>query len=165
MKVALYIGDHAQDSLSARIGWWLTRHTQKGPYGDVTHVEAIHAEHSDGSVTIASSSLREHGVRSKVVMLNPSHWQIANVGLWDLSASIELLARTAGKPYDWRGALATRLPGGDASAAWFCNEWVGYPFLRASATFGPHHFAAICLSIGKDETRDFFASRDQKPAP
>ena len=163
MKVALYIGDHAQDSLSARAGWWMTRHTQKGPYGDVTHVEAIHAEYTDGSVLIASASLRDGGVRDKEVVLNPAHWRIADVDLWDVQASIELMERTRGKPYDWRGALATRLPGGHNGDSWFCNEWVGEPFLRASATFGPHHFAAICLSIGRDVTREFFLARARGP--
>lgn len=159
MKVGLYVGNHAGDSLAARAGWWVTRNTQKGDFGNVTHVEAIHAEHTDGSVTIASASLRDGGVRDKVVVLQPDHWRIVNVGLWDVARSVDLLAKTKGRQYDWRGALATRLPGRHDDAAWFCNEWVGYPFLREAWTFGPHQFAAVCLSIGRDITHEFFEMR------
>lgn len=70
-----------------------------------------------------------------------------------------LFANTAGMPYDWRGALATRLPGSQDGAAWFCNEWVAQPYLMAAGTFSPHHLAAICMSIGRDVTAEFFGKR------
>ena len=160
MLVANYIGKHAGDTWPTRMGWWLTRITQKGLYGMVTHSEAIHAENSDGSVTIASASLRDGGVRVKHnVVLNPAHWLIADMRGWDVQASLDLLARTKGQPYDLRGALATRLPGNDSSVRWFCNKWVSFPFLQAAGTFGPHHLAAICMSAGKDVTREFFGER------
>ena len=163
MKVALYSGNHAGDALSVRAGWWLTRKAQKGPYAMVTHVEAVHAEHPDGSVTIASASIRDEGVRAKRVILNPLHWWIADVPAWDTARSIALLDETRGEPYDWRGALATCLPGSPSSPHGFCNAWVGYPFLEASATFGPHQFAAIAFSLGRNATIDFFKSRDGTP--
>ena len=156
MKVALYIGDHAADGLLARLGWWITRRVQKGPYAHVTHVEAIHDEHPDGSVTIASASLRDGGVRSKRAVLNPAHWLIIDVPLWDTQKSEDSLEETTGMGYDWRGALATCLPGAPDADRWFCNEWVGHPYLRGAETFGPHHFAAICLSLGTDVTEEFF---------
>jgi hypothetical protein len=157
---AHYIGNHAADTVSVRLGWWLTQKLQKGPYGGVTHCEAIHAMFDDGSVTIASSSLRDGGVRAKNTWLTPGSWMIVDVPMWDVTASIALLQATAGQPYDWRGAVATVLPGSPQAGRWFCNEWVGHPFLKASATFGPNHFAAICLSLGKDITTDFFAERE-----
>ena len=160
MKVAHFIGTHANDDWATRAGWYLTRITQRGPFGMVTHSEAIHAEHSDGSVTIASASLRDGGVRAKErVMLNPAHWLIADMRAWDVERSIELLARTKGQPYDLRGALATRLPGNDSSVRWFCNKWVSFPFLQAAGTFGPHHLAAICMSAGRNATHSFFWDR------
>ena len=160
MKCALYIGTHDKDDWLARVGYYLTRHTQKGAYGHVTHCEAIHAEHTDGSVTIASASLRDKGVRAKIVHLNPAHWLIADVPQWDVAESIWLLSETAGRPYDWRGALATRLPGNQDNRAWFCSEWLMYPYIREPATFGPHHLAAICMSIGRNVTAEFFKERD-----
>ncbi len=156
MRVALYIGDHAGDDLLVRAGWWVTRLVQKGPYGRVTHVEAIHAEHADGTVTIASASLRDGGVRAKRVKLDPAHWWIVDVPQWGVERSVELLASTNAMPYDMRGAIATAFLGSQDSARWFCNEWVAAPYIRAPATFGPHHFAAVALSLGRDVTAQFF---------
>jgi hypothetical protein len=159
VKVALFVGDHAADGLAAHLGWWLTRKLQKGMYAGVTHCEAIHREHGDGTVTIASASLRDGGVRSKRAMLNPAHWLIVDVPQWPVALSVAFLAITDGKPYDWRGAIATCLPGSPESGAYFCNEWVAQPFVRAAATFGPHHFAAIAMSLGRDVTAEFFNDR------
>ena len=159
MKIAFYIGDHSQDSFSEQAGYWLIKLMQKGPYGDITHVEAIHAEHEDGSVTIASSSLRDNGVRAKVVKLNPLHWIIVDVPSWDVALSIAHLATTLGHKYDIRGAIATVFLGSQDNDRDFCNEWVATSFLKAPGTFSPSQFAAICLSIGQDVTEEFFANR------
>lgn len=159
MKVAFYIGNHAADGILACIGWWITRRVQKGPYGAVTHCEAIHEEHPDGSVTIASASLRDKGVRSKRVTLNPAHWWIVDVPQWDVALSVALLTVTQGSDYDLRGAVATAFIGSQDSAKWFCNEWVAFPYLKAPATFGPHHLAALALSLGTEVTHEFFGSR------
>jgi hypothetical protein len=158
MKLAFYIGDHSNDSLVTRLGWYLTQLVQKGPYGNVTHVEAIHYEYPDGSTLIASSSVRDGGVRSKQVRLDPTHWMIVDVPQWKAKLSSDLLQRTRGQPYDWRGAAATCLPGRENGSSWFCNEWVSFPYLKSASNFGPHQLAAICLSIGTDVTTKFFNS-------
>lgn len=159
MKVALFIGNHVEDDLLTRCGWYVTRKMQKGPLAMVTHVEAIQAEYENGSVMIASASVRDGGVRSKRVFLNPAHWQIVDVPQWDVAKSIALLQHTKGMRYDYRGAIATAFLGSQDPDRWFCNEWVGAPFIVASGTFGPHHFAAICLSLGADITTEFFRTR------
>ena len=159
MKVAHFVGDHKGDTWPVRAGWAITRLVQKGPYAHVTHCEAIHAEHADGSVTIASASLRDGGVRAKRAKLNPAHWQIVDVPQWDVERSIDFLAETKGLKYDLRGAIATVFLGSEDRKRWFCNEWVGKPYLRASANFSPSQFAAVCLSLGTDITRDYFESR------
>lgn len=159
MLIAHYLGDHSADGLLARLGVALTRLVQKGPYGDITHTEAIHGLHSDGSVTMASASLRDGGVRAKRLVLNPLHWLITDIPQWDVRLSMALLLDTEGWAYDTRGALATVLPGSQDGNAYFCNEWVGAPYLKASGTFGPHQFAAICLSIGHDITTEFFTPK------
>lgn len=163
MLIAHYIGDHTKDDISARIGWTLTRAVQRGPYKNVTHSEAIHTVHEDGEVTLASSSLREGGVRSKKVKLNPNNWLISNVPQWYVQDSISLLDRTRGKPYDWRGALATVLPFKESKNAWFCNEWVAAPYLQAPHIFGPAQFCTICMSIGQDVTKEFFYAQIYNP--
>ena len=159
MKVAHYVGNHAADGLLARAGYAITRKVQKGPYAEITHCEVIHAEYDDGSVTIASSSFRDGGVRSKRVTLNPANWIIVDVPLWDVDKSVDLLFETAGEKYNIRGAIATVFIGSPERGKWFCNEWCAYPYVKASATFGPHQFAAICLTLGHDITTDFFACR------
>lgn len=159
MLVAHYTGDHEGDKWTARVGVWVTRLGQKGPYKRITHTEAIHQEFPDGSVLIASASLRDGGVRSKRVTLNPNHWIITDLPQWDAAQSVLLLENTRGWPYDLRGAIATVLPGRQSSTAFFCNRWVGTPYLQAAGSFGPHHFAAICLSVGMDVTTDFFGAR------
>jgi hypothetical protein len=160
MVIAHYIGNHANDSFFIRCGWWITQKAQKGPYGNVTHCEAILNKYEDGSVMIASASLREGGVRSKNTRLTAGNWMIVDVPQWDVKNLLDLFLDTVGDPYDLRGAIATELPGGPQVGRWFCNEWVGHPFIKASATFGPHQFAAITLSLGKDVTTEFFAERE-----
>ena len=160
MLIAHFVGDHAKDTLLTRAGWWLTRLAQKGPYGNVTHMEAIHMLHADGSVVIASASLRDGGVRSKRVTLDPHHWRIADVPMWDVERSKDLLSETVGQPYDWRGAAALFLPGSPVAEQWFCSEWVLKPYIRASETFSPAQAAAIVFSLGRDVTIEFFAARN-----
>lgn len=159
MLIAHYIGNHAADGLAARAGWAITRYTQAGPYGMVTHCEAIHEELDNGEVLIASASLRDDGVRAKRVRMNPAHWTIVDCPAWDVGKSVDLMLKTAGKGYDLRGALATRIPGRQDNARWFCNEWVGAPYLPASHTFGPHQFCAVTLAVGTDVTEQFFKNR------
>lgn len=159
MLVAHYVGRHATDGLQSRLGWAIVRAVQRGDYRRTTHVEAVHEEHPDGTVTIASASLRDGGVRPKRARLTPGHWLIADVPQWSRQASVELLAETQGLPYDWRGAAATVLPLRQRDGEFFCTEWVARPYLRASHIFGPAQLAAITMSIGRDVTAEFFAQR------
>lgn len=166
MRVALYIGDHAQDAWSVRVGAALTRLVQKGEFGRVTHVEAILAEHGDGTVDIASSSLRDGGVRIKPrVALTAGHWLVVDVPQWNVERARGWFQAHDGEPYDSRGALATVLPGHHRGGAWFCNEAVGASAgLREPATFTPAQFAAICTSFGDDVTEAFFCTRAVHPS-
>jgi len=152
MLIAHYIGRHAGDTLSVRAGWAVVRAVQRGPWRRATHVEAIHAVHDDGSVTITSSSLREGGVRSKRTKLKTGNWIVVDVPQWDVADSIALLDQTRGAPYDTLGAVATVLPLRQRADQWFCTEWVAAPYLRASGLFGPAQLAAITLSLGTDVT-------------
>ncbi len=111
MRVALFVGNHDKDTLAVRSGWAITRLAQKGPLGIVTHCEAIHEEYTDGRVRIASTSLRDGGVRPKDAMLTQDNWRIVDVPRWDVERSMEWFVRHDGEKYDLRGALATVLPG------------------------------------------------------
>jgi len=160
MKVALFVGRHDKDTLPVRLGWAATRWVQKGQLGIVTHCESIHCEYIDGSVDIASSSLRDGGVRTKNVMLTPDNWRIVDVTTWDVDQSREWFRLHDGELYDLRGALATILPGKGVWNRKFCNQAVGASVgLRCPETFSPSQFAAICLTFGVDVTQEFFADR------
>lgn len=98
-------------------------------------------------------------LRAKTTTLNPAHWLIVDVPQWDVKLSIAYLAETEDHKYDIRGAIATVFLGSQDYSRDFCNEWVGEPYLKASSTFSPSQFAAICLSIGQDVTEEFFANR------
>lgn len=161
MLTAHFIGNHDKDTLLVRAGWAITRSVQRGTYANVTHCEAIHAEHDDGTVTIASASLRDGGVRTKRVKLNPAHWLIVDVPAWDVQQSIDWFAFNDGVRYDLRGALATVLLFGHDENGYFCNEAVGSPFMRDPAIFGPAQFASLCMSFGRDVTAEFFTSRER----
>lgn len=147
MKVALYIGAHAGAPWTVRAGGWITRLAQKGSLGDVSHVEAILSEYPDGSADIASAVLSDGGVRIKRATLAPGEWRIVDVPHWDAAGARDWFEQHTGEPYDWRGALATMLPGHD-STGWFCNEAVGASVgVTEPQTFTPATFAAMCLTF------------------
>lgn len=150
MLIAHYIGP-AKPGLLAWIGWHGIVLGQKAPYDRCTHTEAIHAVHDDGTVTIASSSIVDKGVRTKRVRLNPDHWIITDVPAWDVLASVEWFERAiaGGMRYDSRGALATLLPGRQDPARVFCTEAVLAPFVMAPHYYTPAMGLALCLSLGK----------------
>ena len=147
MKIALYIGSHEKDSWDVRLGCWLTRMVQRGNYSNVTHCEAILDEFPDGTVTIASASLRDGGVRQKRTALVPGNWIIKDKPEWAVEKVRVLLARTEGEKYDFRGAFVCWLPfWWSTSNRWFCNQWVGELFLDSAEIFTPSQFASIVLS-------------------
>lgn len=160
MKTALYIGTHSRDTLTVRAGWAVTRLVQRGAYQRVTHTEMIIDELTDGSVVIASSSLRENGVRQKIANLTAGNWMIVDVPSWSEKQSIEWFAKHDGEKYDWRGAMATVLPGKQCDDKWYCNESCGASVgIVEPHLFGPSQYAAIAMSLGKDVTNDFFKGR------
>jgi len=149
LKVAHFIGKHTKDTPSVRLGWFLTRLVQKGKYKQVTHCEAILAEHDDGSVTIGSSSLRDGGVRTKRCFLTPENWLIMDVPRWDANKAAAWFAEHDGEKYDLRGAFASWLPiSWSGYNEWFCNESVASSVdIESPEIFGPAQFAAICASL------------------
>jgi hypothetical protein len=133
VKVILYVGDHAADSWDVRLGWILTRIVQyisltlrfkPTTYYRVTHTECILAENPDGTVTIASASIRDgFQVRKKEnVVLTPGNWLIGDRPEWSVEEAINWFAVHDGEPYDWLGAgtcwlfIVLNLPN-----HWFCN--------------------------------------------
>lgn len=161
MKVALYIGSHEKDTFIVRLGWAATRLVQKGEFANVTHVEAILAEHGDGSVDIGSASIREGGVRIKTTKLNPEHWIIVDVPKWSVVKARKWFAEHSGEKYDSRGAFASAFPiQWKQKDRWFCNESVGASAgMKSPEIFGPSQFAAAVFTWGSNVTSEFFKAR------
>lgn len=155
MKVLLYIGNHAKDDLLSRLGWFIIRSIQSGEFKQVTHCEAILEKHTDGTYTIASSSLRDGGVRIKRTDLTKENWRCFDVPVFKVEDATEWFKEHNGSKYDVRGAVATIIPFGDSPTRWFCNEAVGAAVgLLAPEQLTPSEFAAICASFGT-EIHDF----------
>lgn len=113
MKVAFYKG---RKRLFNRVtSWWL-----RGPY---SHCEVVFDEIDQGSVCI-SSSFADHGVRVKVIRLDPALWDVVDVPA-DPAFAREWLETHNGQPYDTMGLIGfiTRLAR-QSKRRWFCSEAV-----------------------------------------
>lgn len=148
MIVLGYVGNHAADSLSVRLGWAVTRLTQRGAFSRVTHVEGFYGFDGKGRALIASASLREGGVRVRYSPLDPKNWVAIDVPGWDVERSLNFIRAHAGAKYDLRGALATVFLNSHAEDRWFCNELVGASVgITSPEIFGPAQFMALALSM------------------
>lgn len=149
MKVLIYVGDHKKDAWSVRVGWWLTRLVQRGPYQKATHTEGVLSGENYKCCTIGSSSARDGGVRVKRdVELTPGNWEVIDVPTWDVELAAAWFVLNDGKAYDWCGAAATRLFWlHGATNKFFCNEANGAPFILEPDQYSPCQFMAIALSM------------------
>lgn len=168
MKVALYIGNHANDSWDVRLGHRLTLATQKG--SRVTHGEAIVREHGDGTVDIASATLRKEtpsgksGVRIKErVSLTPGNWRIVDVPQFDREEALEWFIMHQGADYDGRGAFASVLPiWWSKEGAFFCYQSICEAAkVKCGEGFTGPVFEAMLLRFGRDVTQEFFNPRNK----
>jgi hypothetical protein len=110
MIILGYIGDHKKDDILVRLGWFITRVMQTGKYKRVTHTECVHAGDSYKLCTIASSSSRDKGVRTKEnVNLTKGNWIALDVPSWSIEPSKAWFKAYDKCPYDWLGAVGTKL--------------------------------------------------------
>jgi hypothetical protein len=110
MIVLGYIGNHKKDDILVRLGWFITRLMQTGKFKRVTHTECVHAGSNYKLCTIASSSARDHGVRSKEnIALTKGNWIALDVPSWAIEPSKAWFKAFDGCPYDWLGAAGTKL--------------------------------------------------------
>lgn len=162
MIILGYVGDHKNDGPAARAGWALVRAAQYGAtFQRVTHVEAVLAGRGR-HCAIASSSLRDGGIRTKPdADLTPEKWIVADIPLWDVERSIDWFAAHDGLPYDPLGATASVLwflP--HSKDGRFCNESIA----ESQGVIDPHRqhpasFFAAALSMPGSRiiTPEFFA--------
>lgn len=108
MLAAFYIGDHKDDGLLARVGYFVIRIGQiLEKFGRATHCEAI----QDGpwwNCSIIGASRRDgKQVRQKTVRLTPGNWRILSVPAWDLADFNTRAMPLLGTPYSDLGAAAS----------------------------------------------------------
>nr|DAK77764.1 MAG TPA: cysteine peptidase [Caudoviricetes sp.] len=135
----------------ARATDWLTRILTRGQY---SHCEIAVREHPQASVyTCYSASIRDGGVRCKVMPLSEAKWDL--IPLPSTPEAHKQLQRvwraTEGHGYDLEGALGIALKTHQKSDKWFCSEWCAAALgLPAGWRWSPNDLAAI-VSVLKRE--------------
>ena len=133
----------------ARATDWLTRALTRGQY---SHCEIAVREHPQASVyTCYSASIRDKGVRRKVMPMPSAKWDL--IPLPDgVGGRLETLwAQTQGQGYDLPGAFGVVFGLPENRRRWFCSEWVGKALgLPESWRFSPNDLAVIAR-MGREE--------------
>lgn len=167
MKVLAFVGQHAKDDLTARLGWGIVRLAQVGAtYRRVTHVESLLGgpwyDATIGSSTLRPEANGKTGVRVKRgVRLTPGHWLVIDMPHWDVERTIDWHDQNNGRGYSWVGSMSTIL--------WFlprdaerinCVEAVASPHgVVDSHRMTTAVFIAHCISCGgRDVTAEFFST-------
>ena len=132
----------------ARATDWLTRILTRGRY---SHCEIAVHEHPQASVyTCYSASIRDKGVRRKVMPLPATKWDL--VPLPSTLEAHEQLQRvwaaTEGQGYDLMGALGIAFGLPQNCRRWFCSEWCATALeLPDCWRWSPNDLAAIVPAL------------------
>ena len=133
----------------ARATDWFTRKLTRGQY---SHAEIVVREHPQASVyTCYSASIRDKGVRCKVMPLPSAKWDL--IALPDSVGERlhSLWKETQGQGYDLPGAFGVVFGLPENRKRWFCSEWVGAALgLSESWRFSPNDLAVIA-NMGREE--------------
>ena len=149
--LALYRGHRSGSGLKvwlARATDWLTRILTRGQY---SHAEIAVREHPQASVyTCYSASIRDKGVRRKVMPLPATKWDF--IPLPSTPEAHEQLQRvwttTEGQGYDLMGALGIAFGLPQNRRRWFCSEWCATALrLPESWRWSPNDLAAIVPAL------------------
>jgi putative cytoplasmic protein len=133
---------------TARFADWLTRILTRGRY---SHCEIAVREHTQASVyTCYSSSIRDGGVRCKVMPLPTAKWDL--IPLPSTPEAHKQLQRvwraTEGQGYDLRGALGIAFKTHQRGDKWFCSEWCATALeLSDCWRWSPNDLAAIVPAL------------------
>ena len=152
--LALYHGHRGGTGLkvwAARFTDGLTRVLTRGKYSHCEIAIRLAGQDSELQYECYSASLRDKGVRRKIMPLPSVKWDLIalpdSVGgrlhsLWD---------ETQGQGYDLPGALGVVFGLRENRRRWFCSEWVGEALgLSESWRFSPNDLAVIA-NIGREE--------------
>jgi hypothetical protein len=113
VKIALYKGTRPGLAALFSIG------TRLWTRGDYSHCELVF----DDGVSY-SSSFVDHGVRGKLIVFNPEHWDFVDLGA-DCPVARSWFTERLGQQYDLLGLLGFLWgPTRDCTDKWFCSEAV-----------------------------------------
>lgn len=135
----------------ARATDWLTRILTRGQY---SHAEIAVREHPQASVyTCYSASIRDKGVRRKVMPLSAAKWDL--IPLPSTPEAHEQLQRvwaaTEGQGYDLMGALGVAFGLPQNRRRWFCSEWCAAALeLPDGWCWSPNDLAAIVPALKRE---------------
>ena len=118
--LALYKGrksGRSPKALAMRFADWVIRKATRGIYSHCEIAVAL----GDGVFECYSSSLRDGGVRCKVMRLPSDKWDLIEINKAGTSVSAFFVA-TQSCGYDWLGVVG--FPWGlNMRDKWFCSEW------------------------------------------
>ena len=139
MKIAFYTHTKKgwQGVTERLIRWW-TR-------GNYSHCELVLSE-SNGISECGSSSGIDGGVRIKHMALDPSHWDVVEIGLGDPSRAKAWFLAHDGDKYDFFGLLGFVIRRGDLDEKnkWWCSEAVAAALgLPEPWRYDPNTLAAV----------------------
>ena len=153
--LALYHGHRGGTGLKvwvARFTDGLTRILTRGRYSHCEIAIRLAGQDSELQYECYSASLRDGGVRMKVMPLPADKWDLIPLDDAVLHAhTVGLYLRTAGQGYDLPGAFGVVFGLRENRRRWFCSEWVGAALgLPESWRFSPNDLAVIAR-MGREE--------------
>ena len=152
--LALYHGHRGGTGLkvwAARFTDVLTRILTRGRYSHCEIAIRLAGQNSEPQYECYSASLRDGGVRRKIMPLPSAKWDLIALpdsvgerlhGLWE---------ETQSQDYDLPGAFGVVFGLRENRRRWFCSEWVGKALgLAESWRFSPNDLAVIA-NMGREE--------------
>ena len=97
----------------------LTRFWTRSIY---SHCEAVMSDDLSIPAICSSSSHQDSGVRTKLILLDPNHWDIIEVPDISQERVGEWFERHLGEKYDTIGLLSIFSPVENSRKKWFCSE-------------------------------------------
>ncbi|HHX6016718.1 hypothetical protein KEP70_19695 [Escherichia coli] len=139
--LAFYKG-RAEHHGFARLSDWLTRTITRGEY---SHCELAVDLGSD-EYRCYSSSVRDDGVRCKVMPLPVKNWDLVPVEIPEALVD-EFFNCRKGMPYDWFGAIGFVVLSRGRTEKYFCSEFCAECLgLTDPWRYSPNMLSAIALS-------------------
>lgn len=154
MSIALasYTPHRAEDLLGYGVAWWTDRNPKRRlPAGRtwVSHVEVV----VDG--VCYTSSLRDGGVRSKVIDLDKPWWRVTPIAWRTPDAALRVFREHEGEPYGYADLIAQhvlRLPVDFRGPT--CSELAALMLgLPRAERIDPAWLTDYCISISELPTR------------